>query len=502
MDLKKKRINYQRKLFLPIVGLLWIIIIAVEIAQYRSDKNYRAGMIRARIEFMNSHILNLMEEDKDPTSFLQFISEYYKTSVLNNLSLTLYNAHTNEIIAQVGFPSPPPDQLPTRGKLEGSDIVANINDDSIDIQPDKAFYYNVNTSSDGRYKVQTFLPLDANVNAELQGNPWLRIIVLLVCIGITIVIYINTRHLSKNIRLLRDFASKAATDNNFDAVSEFTNDDLGEISRQVVNIYKTRKTAIDERDHEHDIALQATVERSNLKRELTNNISHELKTPAGIIKGYIDTIIDNPDMKEETRRHFLLKSQEHVERLCNILNDLSTMTRLEDGLQNIKLEKIDFKEFIDNLACEIFDCGLNGDMKLTIDIPYSCPIQGNNTLLSASIINLVRNSVAYSKGTEMSLRLLTENQRFYTFEFSDNGQGVPEDAIPQLFERFFRVDKGRSRRAGGTGLGLPIVQSSINTIGGSISVNNGENGGLTFVFTLQKWRDDANPQPQNEETNS
>lgn len=501
MDLKKS-INYQRKLFLPIVGLLWIIIIAVEIAQYRSDKNYRAGMIRARIEFMNSHILNLMEEGDDPTSFLHFISEYYKTSVLNNLSLTLYDTHSEEIIAQVGFPSPPPDQLPSVGKLEGADIVANINDNSVNIQPDKAFYYNVDTSADGRYKVQTFLPLDANVNAELKGNPWLRIIVLLVCVGITILIYINTRHLSKNIRLLREFASKAATDNNFDAVSEFTNDDLGEISRQVVNIYNTRKSAIDERDHEHDIALQATIERSTLSRELTNNISHELKTPAGIIKGYIDTIIDTPDMKEETRQHFLLKSQEHAERLCNILNDLSTMTRLEEGSHSIKLEKIDFKDFVDNIAREIFDCGLNGDMSLNIDIPYSCPIQGNNTLLSASIINLVRNAVAYSKGTEMHLRLMTENQRFYTFEFSDNGQGVPEDAIPQLFERFFRVDKGRSRRAGGTGLGLPIVRSSLNTIGGSITVNNGENGGLHFVFTLLKWRDNADSQHLNDETNA
>ena len=459
-------------------------------------------MIRSRIEFINSRLLSLMEDGEDPTLFLQFISNYYKTSVLNNLSLTLYDAHTEEIIAQVGFPSPPPDQLQTRGKLAGSDIVANIDDSSVDINPDKAFYYNVNTSADGHYKVQTFLPLDANISAEVKGNIWPRILVLLACVGITIVTYINTRNLSKNIRALRDFASKAANDNDCYAVSEFSNDDLGEISRQIVNIYNTRKSAIDERDHEHDVALKSSIERADLKRELTNNISHELKTPAGIIKGYIDTIIENPDMKEETRQHFLLKSQEHIERLCHILNDLSTMTRLEDGQQSIKLQKIDFKEFIDNLANEIIDCGLNGNMTLNVEIPHSCPIQGNNSLLSAAIMNLVRNAVAYSKGSEMRLRLITENQRFYTFEFSDNGQGVPEESISLLFERFYRVDKGRSRRAGGTGLGLPIVRSSINTIGGSISVSNGDNGGLNFVFTVQKWRNITNPENPNEKTNA
>lgn len=488
MDLKKKRINYQLKLFIPIVGLLWVIIIAVEIAQYKREKEYRAEMIRSRIEFMNKRLLDLMEEEEDPTAFLHFIDKYYEASELDNLSMTLYDTKTGEEKTRIGFPSPPPEQLNTRGKIEGAFISANNNDDSVYIQPDKAFYYSVNKSSDGKFLVQTFMPLNARISAEIKGNPWLRFFVLLGCAGITLVTYIATRHLTKNIRLLREFVSNAANDHDFVALDKFANDDLGEISRQVVNIYNMRKAALASRELEHRVALKATEERSNLKRQLTNNISHELKTPAGIIKGYVDTIIENPEMDEESRNHFLLKTQEHILRLCNILNDLSTMTRLEDGAQNISLEKIDFKEFIDNLACDVDESGIIGDMAFRTEIPDNCYVKGNNSLLTGAIMNLVKNSAAYSKGTEMSLRLLTENQRFYTFVFADNGQGVPEESIPMLFERFYRVDKGRSRKAGGTGLGLPIVRSSLNTIGGSISVNNGEQGGLEFVFTLQKWR--------------
>lgn len=488
MDLKKKRTNYQLKLFLPIVGLLWVIIIAVEIAQYKREKEYRAEMIRARIEFMNKRLLNLIEEGEDPSAFLHFIDKYYEASVLDNLSMTLYDADTGDEKIRIGFPSPPPELLSTRGKIAGAYIAANNNDDSTYIQPDKAFYYSVNKSADGRYLAQTFLPLNAKIATEIKGNPWLRFFVLFGCAGITILTYIATRHLTKNIRLLREFVSKASNDHDFVALDKFANDDLGEISRQVVNMYNMRKAALASRELEHRVALKATEEHSNLKRQFTNNINHELKTPAGIIKGYVDTIIENPGMDEESRNHFLLKTQEHIQRLCDILNDLSTMTRLEDGAQNISLERIDFKEFVDNLACDIDESGIIGDMTFYTNIPDNCFVKGNNTLLTGAIMNLVKNAAAYSKGTEMSLRLLTENQRFYTFVFSDNGQGVPEESIPMLFKRFYRVDKGRSRKAGGTGLGLPIVRSSLNTIGGSISVNNGEHGGLEFVFTLQKWR--------------
>ena len=139
-------------------------------------------------------------------------------------------------------------------------------------------------------------------------------------------------------------------------------------------------------------------------------------------------------------------------------------------------------------------------MTFTYSVPDDCFIKGNYSLLMGAIMNLVKNSVAYSKGTRMDLHLLTENHRFYTFVFADDGVGVPEESIPQLFERFYRVDKGRSRKAGGTGLGLPIVRSSLNTIGGSISVNNAETGGLEFVFTLQKWRN--TPANQDNEENA
>lgn len=95
----------------------------------------------------------------------------------------------------------------------------------------------------------------------------------------------------------------------------------------------------------------------------------------------------------------------------------------------------------------------------------------------------------HSRGTAMSLKLLSESPKFYTFSFSDNGTGVPQESLPHLFERFYRVDTGRSRKAGGSGLGLPIVRNVIMVLGGAISVRNQSTGGLEFIFTLPKWQD-------------
>lgn len=107
-------------------------------------------------------------------------------------------------------------------------------------------------------------------------------------------------------------------------------------------------------------------------------------------------------------------------------------------------------------------------------------------MLTSAISNLFKNAAIHSRGTRIGMSLVSESENFYTFSFWDNGQGVSEEHIPHLFERFYRVDAGRSRKSGGTGLGLPIVKNTIDSLGGAISVYNRSKGGLEFLFTLKK----------------
>lgn len=481
----KRKINYQFRLFLPIVGMLWLIIIVFAVVQHKREQDYKTEALRSRIEIINKRVLALTDNGQDINPFLDFINDFFQASTLDEVSVALYDTTTGELVKAIGFDAPPPEKIEIRrGTLRGEQINKRMADDPLD--PDMAFYYKEDESSDGRYIAQTIMPFNESVIREIKGTWWWAFIII-AGLGMTITTYLATHHLTRNVKLLRDFASKAASDRDFTFVDTFPNNELGDISRQIVHIYNTRKAAEVSRELEHRVALKATEERSTLKRQLTNNISHELKTPVGIIRGYVETMVENPEMEDDLRIHFLDKTHAQVERLCTLLEDLSIMTRLEEASTKIPLEEIDFNGFLARMQREIEESGIAGDMKFKIDIPDNCRIRGNNSLLTGVFMNLAKNAINYSRGTEMGVKLLAKNTRFYTFIFYDNGCGVDEEHIPHLFERFYRIDKGRSRKVGGTGLGLPIVRSSVNTMGGSVTVRNRREGGLEFVITLNIW---------------
>ncbi len=301
-------------------------------------------------------------------------------------------------------------------------------------------------------------------------------------------IYNGSRHLSKNISLLRDFTNQVANNQPLTiTTTQFPSDELGEIFSQIIRIYRERGVAIEKSEQEHHIAKHATEENSRIKRQLTNNINHELKTPIGIIKGYIDTILDDPQMDAATQRHFIEQTQQHVARLCALLNDISTITRLDEATI-IPTNEVNVHDVVYSISNDIKAMSITDKISFKYDIPLTCIVKANQGLLNEALLNLIKNAATYSHGTEMGLILDNENEDYYTFRFYDNGVGVDEKHLAHLFERFYRIDVGRSRKTGGTGLGLPIVKNTIKSFGGDITVRNRAEGGLEFRFTIPKWK--------------
>ncbi len=153
----------------------------------------------------------------------------------------------------------------------------------------------------------------------------------------------------------------------------------------------------------------------------------------------------------------------------------------------IATDRVDLHEMIYQIDNDLPASGLAGSLSFDFDIPLNCEVEGNYNLIHGMICGFIKNAALHSGGTEISFNLISENERFYVFSFADNGTGVAEEHLPHLFERFYRVDTGRSRKVGGTGLGLPIVMSTIESLGGTISVRNRSQGGLEFTFSLPKW---------------
>lgn len=228
-------------------------------------------------------------------------------------------------------------------------------------------------------------------------------------------------------------------------------------------------------------------EKTRIKHQMSTNINHEIKTPVHSAQGCLETIMMNADhLDKEQILRFVEKSRQQMQRLCSLLNDVSTITRIADGAEHFVIESLDLRKIVADMEEDMEMQPGQNKMDIHVSLPPTMPIEGNRGLLEAVFHNLVSNAIAYSGGTDIFITLLGEDACQYRLSFADNGRGVDPEHFDRLFERFYRIDKGRSRKIGGTGLGLSIVKNAVKFHGGEITVRNYAGGGLEFVFTLNK----------------
>lgn len=308
-----------------------------------------------------------------------------------------------------------------------------------------------------------------------------------VAVATMIIALLLAVRLHRNLRSLERAAHAMENGADIESMPKFANDELGDLARHIVDLYGRLRDASNEVQREHDKALHEQQEKLRIKRQLTNNINHEIKTPVAAIQGYLETMITSKDMKDEERELFIAKCYTHCQRLSQLLHDVSTITRMEDGSNRIERESVDLRAIVDEIASDVAMLPDDKRMRVNINMPATLPVIGNSTLLMSMIKNLTDNAIAYSGGRDIFIKLCEESDTMYTLTFADNGIGVDEDHIGHIFERFYRIDKGRSRKLGGTGLGLSIVKNAVLFHGGDITVKNREKAsGLEFTFTLPK----------------
>ncbi|MBM6960490.1 two-component sensor histidine kinase [Bacteroides caecigallinarum] len=281
-------------------------------------------------------------------------------------------------------------------------------------------------------------------------------------------------------------------------IIEFLNKNEGNYSKEekrtALHLNKNARTFTIECIIFQDLSFEISInditqeeEQARLKRQLTQNIAHELKTPVSSIQGYLETILSNPNIPKETVKTFLERSYAQSNRLTTLLRDISVLTRMDEAPEMMEREAVNLSLVVENIINEV-NLGLEEKHIKVINLmPQALMINGNHSLLYSIFRNLMDNAIAYA-GTniQITINCFRQDDTFYYFSFSDSGVGVEEEHLTRLFERFYRVDKGRSRKLGGTGLGLAIVKNAVLFHGGTIFAKNAPNGGLEFVFTLQK----------------
>jgi signal transduction histidine kinase len=218
---------------------------------------------------------------------------------------------------------------------------------------------------------------------------------------------------------------------------------------------------------------------------MTGNIAHELRTPVTDIRGYLETVLDNR-LDPDKEREFVAKAYEQTLALSELIRDMSLLSKMNEAPGSFQLKPFPLAGLIEKVSADLSEQLQSKDIVIHSTIPADCMIAGNEGLLYSVFRNLIDNVINHAgESVTISINKYNEDGKFAYFSFSDNGAGIGDEKhLNRLFERFYRVNEGRTRETGGSGLGLSIVKNAVTFHGGTIAVKNGTEGGLVFLFSL------------------
>jgi signal transduction histidine kinase/HAMP domain-containing protein len=571
-----------RRLFLYFFSIFFLMLALICFFQYQREKEFRTDQLDQQLTTYNFTINQFIRE-RNPS--WEDLDEYVHLFPDSDLRVTVIDT-----TGVVTFDSSVKKGTKLENHLNRPEIeMANI------AKNGKAIRHSASIGKDYYYLAHRFpkdyvrsaLPYNVSLASMLKANTFFLYFMACVLTLAIIALYFIARNFTKSIDRLRIFTQKAEKEELLNTDIEFPNDELGEISKNIVKLYKLQLHTKDEVYNEREKLIKhlqisqeglgifspekketlanthfiqytnilsdqqcessdqifslpefaelnefidksllnnqlnrkrLTVEKggrvfavqcivfqddtfeisinditvqeheNELKRHLTQNISHELKTPVSSILGYMESILENPDMDSQRQRFFVERSFQQAQRLRDLLQDISMLNKMDEGQRLFEKEPCNISDVISDVLNDVHLQIEQKECKIVQNFQPTTQIQGNRSLLYSIFRNLLDNTLAYAgEKLTIDINCYREDDQFYYFSFSDNGVGVAEEHLNRLFERFYRVDKGRSRKQGGTGLGLAIVKNAVIYHRGTISAKRVPTGGLSFIFSLRKY---------------
>jgi two-component system phosphate regulon sensor histidine kinase PhoR len=296
------------------------------------------------------------------------------------------------------------------------------------------------------------------------------LVMVMVYYAINYFIYRKIKLIYKTIRSTKTLAGQ----DDFYPMSE---DPIGQVYDEVQQWSKDQTSKKEEAD-----------QLEKYRKEFLGNVSHELKTPIFNIQGYIHTLLDGAMDDPETNLNFLKKAARSADRMEALVKDLLTISELESGSVKMDWENFDLQELLQDVFDSVDHKARQRAIQIQVKAGCRAPfmVRADRKKIRQVLVNLLSNSIHYGIDHGLTQVGVYDMDRQFLVEISDNGLGIEAEHLPRLFERFYRVDKGRSRSEGGTGLGLAIVKHMLEVHGHTIHVRSSAGVGSTFGFTLDK----------------
>ena len=473
--------SFQCNLLFSIGGIFLLFAVCFSVYQYQREKEYKIDILHSRLQMYNYEMVQTLGEDSLTNNHL--FRDYVERHNMEGLRVSIIDKNGRVLLDSYET------NVDSLGDhLQRTEIQQALHDgNGYDIKrlsqsTHETYFYSATRI--GNVIVRTAVPYSAELTRSLQAdNTYIYFAVVLTFL-LGIALYLNTHRISRHIGYLREFAVKAEEGEELDHELErrLPDDELGDISHTIIMLYwKLRHSEED---------------KVRIKRQLTQNAAHELKTPAASIHGYLESILDHPDMPEDKKKHFLERCYAQSERMNKLLQDMSALTKLDEMDDSHTSARQEYKQVnvlqviqnaLDDTALQLQSKGIMP----SLSVPQHIEVEGDASLLYSIFRNLIDNAIAYATGASLlkisCTEIEDEGRHFYDFTVSDNGQGIEPQHLEHIFERFYRVDKGRSRKLGGTGLGLAIVKNAVAVHGGTTTAELTPGGGLTIRFTLARF---------------
>ena len=320
--------------------------------------------------------------------------------------------------------------------------------------------------------IRTSIKFRTEKPTQIQEDNKYMLMLTVLIIALGVAIFLIFRKLTKPLKSFNQFVSALESPQKDLSKVEFEDDDFGAAGRKIADTFSQ---------------LEKT---KRYKQQMSHNIAHELKTPVTGIRAYLETILHTPDMPQDQVNKFISKAYAQTIRLSELIGEVSTLNKLDEGGSAYTIETLNIRKVLQDVMEEIGYKLEANHIKFESLISTSLKLNGCYTLVYSLFKNLIDNTIEHG-GPNCTIilnagidQIAGENGYKINFTYSDTGLGVPADSLKRIFERFYRVEEGRTRRTGGSGLGLAIVKNAVIFHKGTITAENRIGGGITFKFSL------------------
>ena len=423
------KVSYNKRLFLFFLGFLWAIILCFIGFQYAREKQFKQEFLSAQLQLYNRNLIYQVDEGLSYEDYIASHEMPFDHLRISVISLSGSVVYDNMIpLDSLNNHRYRPEIEQAFKKGQGYHIGRPSESDG------RLYFYSATKGH--RAIVRTAIPYSSDLRELLKADLTFLVIMISISMVVSILAFFASRQLGKTLEKFN--------------------------------------------------RMREEQERNKLKRQLTNNINHELKTPVASIQVCLETLLSGIELSDAKKMELIERCYMNTARLRNLLQDVSLITRMEEGTHMMPKEPVLLNTIIREISDELELLPENEKMVLNSNFKEEVIVNGNLQLIGSIFRNLTENAIAYSGGRNIYINLLENSAHECRISFEDDGRGVDPAKLPRLFERFYRIDKGRSRQVGGTGLGLSIVKHAVQFHGGSITASNRRGGGLRFEFTLMK----------------